>query len=247
MLRELIRSFELERPRRPVCPLSLDLVKVLQYLRSPVFEPLPSKLLRLVTMKIAFLQALVTAKRVVELQAISTCVVFHGQDLFVSYFLEFVAKTESERNPLPRSFLVCSLLDFVGDLPEECVLCPVHEVWIYLDLTKDLSPRPHSLFVSPRRLRHSISKNALAFFLHRVIVDAGASSEGSSPPRAHSVHGVCASAAFLRNWSVSKVLEAATWRSNPGFASFYFRDLTYSLNGCHSLSLFVAAGSVLAP
>ena len=192
-----LRSFELERPRRPVCPPSFALVKVFQYLRGPVFKPLPSKLLRLVTMKVAFLLALATAKRVGKLQAISTRVAFHGQDLSVSYFPEFVAKTELEKNPLPRSFLVRSLLDFIGDLPEERVLCPVHAVRIYLDLTKDLSPRPHSLFVSSWHLRHSISKNALSFFICQVIVDAGASTKGSSPPRAHSVHGVTASAAFL--------------------------------------------------
>ena len=79
-------------------------------------------------------------------------------------FPEFVAKTESERDPLPRSFLVRSLLDFIGDFPEERVLCPIRAVWIYMDLTKDLSPRPHSLFVSPWRLQCSISKNAFIVF-----------------------------------------------------------------------------------
>ena len=63
----------------------------------------------------------------------------------------------------------------------------------------------------------------------------------------HIIRGVTASAVFLRNWSVSRVLEAATWRSNPVFAAFYFQDLTYSLDGCHSLCPFVAAVSVLVP
>ena len=40
-------------------------------------------------------------------------------------------------------------------------------------------------------------------------------------PRAHSIRGVATSAALLRNWSVSKVLEAATWRSNPVFYFIY--------------------------
>ena len=197
-------------------------------------------------MKIAFLLALATAKCVDELQALSAYVLFLGQDLSVSYLPEFVAKMELGRNPLPRSFLVRSLLDFVGDLPEECVLCPVRAVLVYLGLTKDLSHHPSALFVSPRLLRF-ISKNTLSFFIICVIVDAGASLEGSLPPRSHSVRGVATSAAFLRNWSVSELLEAATWRSNPVFAAFYFRDLTYSLDGCHSLGPFVVASSVLAP
>ena len=86
-------------------------------------------------MKVSFLLALATAKRMGELQALSSCVVFLGPDLSLSYLPEFVAKTESEQNPLPRSFLVKSLLEFVGELPEECLLCPVRAVRSYLDLT----------------------------------------------------------------------------------------------------------------
>ena len=48
--------------------------------------------------------ALEMAKRVGELQALSSPVAFRGLDLSLSYLPEFVAKTESERNPLPRSF-----------------------------------------------------------------------------------------------------------------------------------------------
>ena len=84
----------------------------------------------------------------------------------------------------------------------------------------------------------------LSFFLHRVIKDLGSVVDGSSP-RAHSIRGVVTSALFLQNWSVSKVLEAATWRSNPVFASFYLRDISFALDGCRSLGPFVAAGGIL--
>ena len=46
------------------------------------------------------------AKWVGELQALLLQVGSQGPDLFVSYLPEFVAKTESERNPLPRQVLV---------------------------------------------------------------------------------------------------------------------------------------------
>ena len=63
------------------------------------------------------------------------------------------------------------------------------------------------------------------FFLREDISGAGAVRGDEGPPlRAHSIRGVSPSAAFLQNWSVSKVLEAATWKSNSVFASFYFRD-----------------------
>ena len=145
ILRDLIRSFEIKRPYRLVGPPSWDLVKVLNYLRGSNFEPLSTKPLCLVIMKVAFSFSLATAKRVGELQALSCRVASHGPDMSLSHLPEFVAKTESERNPLPRSFLVGSLEEFVGDLPEECVLCPVRAVRTYLTVTSSVAPRSRSL------------------------------------------------------------------------------------------------------
>ena len=39
IIRDLLRSFQVEAPCRSIKPPSWDLVKVLEYLRSPVFEP----------------------------------------------------------------------------------------------------------------------------------------------------------------------------------------------------------------
>ena len=102
--------------------------------------------------------------------------------------------------------------------------------------------------MSLRKPSRAISKNALSYFIRESISNAGAlrSAEGQAP-RAHSVRGVSTSAAFLRNWSVSKVLEAATWRSNSVFASFYLKDIQYVFEGIRSLGLFVAAGTVIEP
>ena len=184
-----------------------------------------SKPPHLVTMKVAFLLALATAKRVGKLQALSCQVASHGPGISLAYLPEFVAKTESKKNPLPRSFLVQSLEEFVGDLPEERVVCLVRAVRAYLSITASISPRPRLLLVSLKRPSRALLKNTLSFFLRQVILDTGAMEQGSLPPDAHSIQAVATLAAFLRNWSVSKVLEAATWRSNPVFHSFYFCDI----------------------
>ena len=63
------------------CPLGFRLLKVLDFLRSFIFEPLLSKPLHVVTMKVSFLLALATAKRVGELQTFSSRVAFRGPDL----------------------------------------------------------------------------------------------------------------------------------------------------------------------
>ena len=153
----------------------------------------------------------------------------------VSYVPEFVAKTESFSNPLRRSFLVKSLSDFAAGLENEFLLCPVRALWIYLDKTSSFTPLPHRLFLSPRRPSHSLSKNAILFFLREVIHEAGTSRPDGGPVRALSISGVFTSAAFHWNWSLSSVLESATWRSNSVFVSFYLFDLQHEFEGLRSL------------
>ena len=83
-----------------------------------------------------------------ERQALPRRVVSQVPDMYLLYLPEFVARMKSVRNPLPCSFLVSSQPEFVGDLPEEHLLCPVYAVRIYLDTTTSLTLRPRSLFVS---------------------------------------------------------------------------------------------------
>ena len=124
-----------------------------------------------------------------------------------------------------------------------------------------------TLFVSPRSPSRAISKNAISYFLQEVISGDGAVRGDEGPPlRAHSIRRVSTSAAFLQNWLVSKVMDAATWKSNSVFASFYFKDIraaTWKSNSVcasfyfkdiqcvfevlRSLGPFVAVGSVVNP
>ena len=83
----------------------------------------------------------------------------------LSYLPEFVAKTESERNPLPHSFLVWPLEDFVGDLPEDRLLCEVGSVRVYLRLMEALLLLPRTLFVSLSCPSRALSKNAFSLIL----------------------------------------------------------------------------------
>ena len=64
VIQDLMRSFKVEAPCCSVHPSSWDLMKVLDYLRSLVFEPLSSSSLRDLTRKTLFLVSLATAKKV---------------------------------------------------------------------------------------------------------------------------------------------------------------------------------------
>ena len=247
VLQDLLCSFAIERPRRPQAPPSWDLDAVLQHLMSSAFEPLESVSLRARTKKTLFLVSLATAKQVSEIQALSKTVAAIGNDLIVLYLPRFIAKTERADAPVPRSFCVLSLREFAGDLEEGFLLCPVQALNICQRRTSSFV-RASSLFMSPLSPSCPISKNAVSYFLREVISVAGAVRQDvAAPLRAHSVQGVATSVSFLRNWSISKVLEAATWRSNSVFASFYFRDISFVFQGLRSLGPFVAAGSIVNP
>ena len=129
VLRDLLRSFRLAAPCRPLRPPAWDLAAVFTYLNSAVFEPLRLASLRNLTKKVLFLLALATAKRVGELQTLSRLVSFVHADACVP---EFVA-AESLSNPIPRSFLVKSLSDLAAGLQEELLQCHVCALHIYLD------------------------------------------------------------------------------------------------------------------
>ena len=251
-------SFRLERslPSSRVPP--WDLLVVLQFLRGPPFGPLATASLRSLTQKVLFLVSLATAQRVGELQAVSREVSFSGSDAYLSYLPEFRAKTELAVIPLPRFFCVQSLNDFVGDLPDELLLCPVRALRSYLSRTSSFVSHPRTLFVSPRSPSRFLSKNALSFFLGDVISRAyssststpsssGPSSSASAPSssRAHSVCGVATSWAFVRNASLSSILAAASWSSSSVFTSFYLFDVQFSSSRGFSLGPVVAAGSVV--
>ena len=242
VLRDLLRSFCLESAERQLLPPAWDLSMVLRYLNTSTFEPLSDAPLRALTQKVLFLLALATAKRVGELQALSAIVTFVQGDACLSYVPQFVAKSESLSRSIPRSFLVKSLSDFAAGLDDDRLLCPVWALRIYLDSTASLAPLRHRLFVSPRCPSRSVSKNAISFFLRDVISSAGASRPEVGRLRVHDVRSVSTSVAFHRNWSVSAVLDSATWSSSSVF-SFYLRDLQHEYDGILSLGPFVAVGT----
>ena len=170
-----------------------------------------------------------------------------GGDLYLSYLPEFRANSESSVNPLPRSFRVRSLRDFVGSLPGELSLCPVRALQVYIQRTSSLSPCPRSLFVSPRSPSRPLSKNALRFFLRSVILLSfpSPSTTPSAASRAHSVRGMATSTASSRNVPLSSILAAATWSTSTVFTSFYLRDVQFFSSSGFSLGPVVAAGAVV--
>ena len=97
ILKDLIHSFELEKPLTPSRPPLWNLDDILRALRGAPYEPLAEANLRYLTKKTTYL-LYGYATRVNEFQALSFKVAFCSSYVCLSYLPEFVAKTNSERN-----------------------------------------------------------------------------------------------------------------------------------------------------
>ena len=174
VIRDLSRSFRLSSAERVLRPPAWDLSTVLTYFVSPAFAPLSQAAFRALPLKTLVLLALATAKRVGELQALSSIVTFVAGDACLSYIPQFVAKSESLTRSISRSFLVKSLADFAAGLDVDLLLFPVRALRLYLLRARSLSPCRHRLFVSPQRHSRAMSKNAVSFFFREIISAAEA-------------------------------------------------------------------------
>lgn len=249
VLREVLKSCALRarpsvRDRRP----SWNMDVVLHSLRSAPYEPLRVASLEALTKKTLFLLALATARRVGELQALSARIACQGTDVLLSYLPDFIAKTETEANPLPREFRLRSLAAFVGNEDEERLLCPVRALRCYLQRTASPS-RPRQLFTAVQNQSRYMSKNALSFYLRTTIREAHEACLDSVCDllrvRTHDIRGIATSMLMWRNCSVASILQAACWKTASVFATYYLSDVQREQDDVMSLGPVVAAGSIV--
>ena len=243
MFPTVIKSFSLEIGKQNPFP-SSKLRQDPLLPQRPSFESLQNTDLSILKKTLSLL-ALTSVKMIGELQALAMKVGRKGEDLPITYRSTFVAKTESLSNPIPRNFLVKSLQEFATGLEEDLLLCPVRAIETYLKCTSTYQNRPDSLFLSVRNNTRPLSKNAISYFLRETIMEASRPTDhfqqGVKP---HSIRGVGTSLVFYKNFSVSRILELATWKSNSVFASFYLKDVQYMFENCRSLGPFVASGEI---
>ncbi|KAK0150202.1 hypothetical protein N1851_008886 [Merluccius polli] len=211
------------RPPRTLRAPAWDLPLVLEAMSLPPFEPLTQVGLKWLSMKVAFLLAITSAKRVGELQALSvaeTCLRWNpdGSGVVLWANVAFLPKV------LSRTHLNQPIRLARFDSPsEECrseLLCPVRALRAYIAATAGIR-QSEQLFVchgGPNRGR-ALSKQRLSHW----VVDAIAHAYGASgrpPPsgvRCHSTRSVATS------WGVplEAICAAASWATPGTFTRFY--------------------------
>ena len=226
-MRDIVRSFEIELPRNPQVKLRWNLDVVLKYLTLEKFEPLTSTSLLNLSKKTLFLSALALAKRVGELQALSSSVGFSSEGAVLSYLPMFRAKNHASCKNLPRFFCLKQLAHLVPH-EEEALLCPVRSLRAYLDRTKSLRGNSHKNLFCPVQCPESpMSKNAISYLLRTLIKEAHQELREDLMPvlkvKPHEIRAVATSVNFKQNLSLEAVVSAAQWKCASVFANHYLQ------------------------
>ena len=246
-----IKAFKRSRPVVRTKTPSWDVQVVLKHLASAAYEPLDKVPIRQVLKKALFLLAIASARRTGELQAISSNVSFTDSGMTCTYLPEFVAKTESRANPLPRSFMVPSLSQVVGQVDEEQLYCPVRAIRHYLLTLGRMGYGYHRrLFRSLRDPSKPLPSNHLSYLIREVIKQAHVFYSNANLPairvRAYETRAMAASLNVSYNMSFRQILSYGIWRTPSVFVRHYLRDVPRGPDGVFSLGPVVAGGSVIA-
>ena len=259
-LNMLVRNFAIERPVQHREAPRWDLMIVLRFLMKPPFEPMNMASVADMTRKLAFLLTLATAKRNSEVWAFSADVRF-GQDYnaaTLSFLPNFLAKTMDPSRPETAyaPVTIPALRPSMGeDLPDR-FLCPVRALRYYLKLKhKGLDPNNRfRRLLCAFKLGHigDISKQTVSGWIRQLIKQAYSSVQDEDIPhlthtnfQARELRAFASSLAFHQNYSLKQVMEAASWRNNNTFVSFYLRDLS-QMGDVTTAGPFVAGQKVIS-
>eukprot|EP00063_Salmo_salar_P059803 XP_014034638.1 PREDICTED: zinc finger protein 226-like [Salmo salar] len=197
---------------------SWDLDVVLAALAKPPFEPLESASLKHLSMKVAFVVAITSMKRVGELHALSVSSECYrmdpgGRRISLRPNSSFLPKVLSDRHVnIP---FILSAYDPPGveeSGPPSGMLCPARALAAYVERTRALRTTDHLCLLWP--------------VLGSVV--------------AQSTRGVAVSWALLRGVPLADIVAAASWASSCTFARYYWRRLkSYVENVCRGHGFYI--------
>ena len=250
---ELIRAMELKRPvSRSLTP-KWDLACVLGSLIKAPYEPLNQASLQFLTWKTVFLLTMASSKRRSEIHALSieeSHLRFDSSDGSVTLLCQpgFLAK-----NQLPsmasKPFKVPSLSRTCGNEDEDRLLCPVRSLKFYLSRVKSIRGSRKRLFI-PLKGGVDVSAASISRWVASTIKRAysSLSSRDSSlfKIRPHELRAMSASWAYINHTPLSDVLQAAFWRNQTTFSSFYLRSLECQQDNLYLLGPLVVAQTVVS-
>jgi hypothetical protein len=267
-LKDLIKSFWKESPRKGRKPPSWNLAFILDALRRPPFTPLGTAKYKFLTWKTAFLVAFATANRRSEIHAMLYENLLHpGEQDWSSVTIQldplFIAKNQPASGEPADDFIhIPGLASHIGhDMPEDLKLCPCEALRTYVlrsDHYRHESQK--KLFISyypavekdiaaptiSRWLKHTVlyvCKNSPRRLKERFDI----SPEDVASVTGHDIRKYGASWAMDRHIPINMILRSCGWRAQTTFTSFYLQKMFNSRTHMHHLGPVVAAKQVCQP
>ena len=174
---------------------------------------------------------------------------FSNSKAYVQYLPEFVPKTSTLDNPSPRDIKIKAITRARRHDQNDLRLCPVRALKLYREKVNSQPLRCRNLFVQLKNFNKPMSKNGISYLLRDTIREAHQLQPDADYPindvSAHSIRAVATSLNFMKNRSISAVMEAATWRGNSTFTNFYLKDVGRVYEHCKALGPIIVGSTVL--
>lgn len=248
MISQLLKNFQLNRPKPLVSVPKWDLTLVLRVLSRQPYEPLSDIDFKRLAMKTVFLLLLASARRRGDIYAIDPRRITYTDRAailfpFPGYLPKVTSTAEGQERFKP---IVIRQLSNVTPDPAELVLCPVRALKMYDKIASRRAPGRTRFFISTAAAARPVCKNTISAWTVRLIREAyeAATADDLRLYRAHTheIRAISASLALQANFALDDVLAAATWKNASTFTDYYLRDVEGIQQGLHTLTPCVVAG-----
>lgn len=201
------------RPSVPRYKFVWDVKIVLDFLVN--LFPLSELCLKMLTLKLVTLIALITAQRAQTISLLDTTNMKVGKNSYNFIIPEHIKQSRiGNKNP------IISLRAF----PSKKALCVCHTLNEYLDRTKDLRKLETRLFVSFQKPHKAIGTNSVGRWIKEVLKKAGIDTEIF---KAHSTRTAATSAAKFNSVPIDEILKTAGWSNENVFTKFYDKPIIF--------------------
>ena len=182
---------------------------VLRYIED--WGPSASLSLKLLTLKLVMLMALIRPSRSADLASLQRDRWYYKPEGVV--FLPAALAKQSSQGRTLREF-------FFPSFPENDTLCPVETLRHYERSTAALQPKDtNKLYVAIRKPHQPVASCTIARWLKEILRLAGIDVSIFS---GHSVRGASTSAAAGTGITMNDIMQAADWSSESVFRRFYY-------------------------
>ncbi|XP_068121376.1 uncharacterized protein [Hyperolius riggenbachi] len=234
-VKNFLRSVERSQPIPQKLVPPWDLSLVLDFLTSDKFEPLDSVPLKFLTLKVVFLVAITSARRIGDIQALSIkdpYMIIHSDKIVFRLDPSYLPKVSTSFHRTQDIVLPSFLASPQNDKERRLSTLDVRRaVLTYLERTREwrVSTNLFVAFGGVKRGSH-VSKMTVSRWIRQLISLAYSEAQLQVPDHitAHSTRSLSASWAERSGASLEQICRAATWSSHSTFIKHYRVELLSS-------------------